>query len=356
MSDYVIMPEADYVAAADAVRESTGTTDPVKSGEMAAKIRAGALPAVTEADNGKRLEVVDGAWAAVGDVKKEKVMHVDAVVFQQQSTGLWGWGTDVNSAPFQYIDGETYVVSWDGTEYECVAQTMSIAGVEFTGIGNVGLVGLGESTGEPFISMYVSQYDQIMFYSADTDDVTRGFTVYHLVSEESGLPEVTEADNGKVLGVVDGKWGLMDAGSGSGGGGSSEWATISNVDGGITTGYTVSTNPYSGAGFHFTIKTDGNIAVVKMLWLMTSLQKITQGDSISVTIDSTCPAFEKLRTAMNSSMSIFAQPVFYTVNGYRFGVYVSVSSSKVEIEILCKETKTLSGSSYVGLLSINTAF
>lgn len=37
----------------------------------------------------------------------------------------------------------------------------------------------------------------------------------------SGLPAVTEADNGKILGVVNGAWGAMDAG----GGGSSDFST-----------------------------------------------------------------------------------------------------------------------------------
>ena len=34
----------------------------------------------------------------------------------------------------------------------------------------------------------------------------------------TGLPAVTEADNGKILGVVNGAWGAMDAGGGGGGG------------------------------------------------------------------------------------------------------------------------------------------
>lgn len=43
-----------------------------------------------------------------------------------------------------------------------------------------------------------------------------------------GLPAVTEADNGKILGVVNGEWGAMDAG---GGGGNSDFTekTISLV-------------------------------------------------------------------------------------------------------------------------------
>lgn len=40
LTDYVIMPSADYTAACDKVRERTGKTDPIKSGDLAAEIEA----------------------------------------------------------------------------------------------------------------------------------------------------------------------------------------------------------------------------------------------------------------------------------------------------------------------------
>lgn len=39
LTDYVIMPGADYMAACDAVREKTGKTGGIRSGELAAEIR-----------------------------------------------------------------------------------------------------------------------------------------------------------------------------------------------------------------------------------------------------------------------------------------------------------------------------
>lgn len=45
------------------------------------------------------------------------------------------------------VEGQTYIVSWDGTEYECVA---SVVG-EMVGIGNPSVVGAVEDTGEPFL-------------------------------------------------------------------------------------------------------------------------------------------------------------------------------------------------------------
>ena len=40
MADYVVMPKADYLDACDAIREKTGGTDVIKSGDMGAQIRA----------------------------------------------------------------------------------------------------------------------------------------------------------------------------------------------------------------------------------------------------------------------------------------------------------------------------
>lgn len=40
MADYAVMPKADYLDACNAIREKTGGTDVIKSGEMGARIRA----------------------------------------------------------------------------------------------------------------------------------------------------------------------------------------------------------------------------------------------------------------------------------------------------------------------------
>lgn len=40
MADYAVMPKADYLDACNAIREKTGSTDVIKSGDMGTKIRA----------------------------------------------------------------------------------------------------------------------------------------------------------------------------------------------------------------------------------------------------------------------------------------------------------------------------
>lgn len=40
MSEYVVMPKSDYVSACDAIREKTGSTEPIKSSELVEKVKS----------------------------------------------------------------------------------------------------------------------------------------------------------------------------------------------------------------------------------------------------------------------------------------------------------------------------
>lgn len=53
--------------------------------------------------------------------------------------------------PFEMYPGETYRLVWDGVPYDCVAVSVNGGGIVGTGVGNFGLAGLGEDTGEPFV-------------------------------------------------------------------------------------------------------------------------------------------------------------------------------------------------------------
>ena len=50
----------------------------------------------------------------------------------------------------EIVEGQTYTVNWDGTEYECVGFAFD----SVPGIGNLSIMGWGEDTGEPFIYSY----------------------------------------------------------------------------------------------------------------------------------------------------------------------------------------------------------
>lgn len=50
LTDYIIMPGADYQAACDKLREKSGKTDPIRSGDLAIEIEAVASKKLTEAE------------------------------------------------------------------------------------------------------------------------------------------------------------------------------------------------------------------------------------------------------------------------------------------------------------------
>lgn len=69
MADYAVMPKADYLDACNAIREKTGGTNVIKSGEMGAKIRA-----ISGSEEMKIVQVVvkgaDPSACSVWDVSK----------------------------------------------------------------------------------------------------------------------------------------------------------------------------------------------------------------------------------------------------------------------------------------------
>ena len=54
---------------------------------------------------------------------------------------------------FTPVEGQTYIVNWDGTEYECVC---SVFNGRYLVLGNLSIIGAGGDTGEPFIYLNTS--------------------------------------------------------------------------------------------------------------------------------------------------------------------------------------------------------
>lgn len=79
-----------------------------------------------------------------GDPVKTEIIPATTVTFSEME-GLMAatWPES-----FDLVDGQTYYVSWDGTDYVCT-------GILFNGtipiLGNLGILGDGPDTGEPFI-------------------------------------------------------------------------------------------------------------------------------------------------------------------------------------------------------------
>lgn len=66
--------------------------------------------------------------------------------------------------------GKTYTVSWDGDEYVCVAENMTMSGVDGIGIGNKSVENIGEDTKEPFLIGYMAVASVTAFSTLDTSE------------------------------------------------------------------------------------------------------------------------------------------------------------------------------------------
>ena len=66
---------------------------------------------------------------------------------------------------FEIIEGQTYIVNWDGTEYECVGVAID---EDKCGLGNLYLLKVGDDTGEPFSYTYNKTYVIGGFMALDT--------------------------------------------------------------------------------------------------------------------------------------------------------------------------------------------
>lgn len=66
---------------------------------------------------------------------------------------------------FEIIEGQTYTVNWDGTEYECIGVAID---EDKCGLGNLYLLKVGDDTGEPFSYTYNKTYTIGGFMTSDT--------------------------------------------------------------------------------------------------------------------------------------------------------------------------------------------
>ena len=100
---------------------------------------------------------------------------------------------------FEIIEGQTYTVNWDGTEYECVGVAID---EDKCGLGNLYLLKVGDDTGEPFSYTYNKTYTIGGFMTLDTSashtisvKKTEG-TVTPMASEF--LPQATQTTYGAI--------------------------------------------------------------------------------------------------------------------------------------------------------------
>ena len=80
-----------------------------------------------------------------------------ATVMEEQVVEFVSSGDDLPyigslTTTFTPVEGQTYIVNWDGTEHECVC---SIFNGSYLSLGNLSIIGAGGDTGEPFIYVNV---------------------------------------------------------------------------------------------------------------------------------------------------------------------------------------------------------
>ena len=87
---------------------------------------------------------------------------------------------------FEIVEGQTYTINWDGTEYECVG---SVSGSGIPVLGNLSIAGEGDDTGEPFIYVYNTKQHTSFFATLDT---AASHTISVKITEETVTPMAEE--------------------------------------------------------------------------------------------------------------------------------------------------------------------
>ena len=88
--------------------------------------------------------------------------------------------TASTAAAFDIVEGQTYTVNWDGTEYECVCSIFNSVPI----LGNLSILNAGNDTGEPFFCGPNIDRDTVIFYTLDT-------SASHIISVKTIAETVT---------------------------------------------------------------------------------------------------------------------------------------------------------------------
>ena len=85
----------------------------------------------------------------------------------------------------EIVIGQTYMVSWDGTNYECVCSALG----SMLALGNLSIAGEGEDTGEPFVYGYNTEQVTGVFGTTET---SASHTISVKTTEETVIPMAEE--------------------------------------------------------------------------------------------------------------------------------------------------------------------
>lgn len=121
-----------------------------------------------------------------GDPVKTEIISETTVTFSKMS-GLMAAALPES---FDLVDGQTYTISWDGTDYACTGIFLDGATPV---LGNLGILGKGDDTGEPFIFLNKGQWVVASTESATEHMISISvFAVEVVKIDEKYLPERPE--------------------------------------------------------------------------------------------------------------------------------------------------------------------
>ena len=115
------------------------------------------------------------------------ILEEQSIAFADAGEG--GYVAVIDPPVYMLIPGEIYTVRWDGVNYPCVCQTVTIDSIIFDAVGNLSIQG-GEDTGEPFVVESVAADGVAIFnalLAADTADSHTVGIVLGEMEEEPGI-------------------------------------------------------------------------------------------------------------------------------------------------------------------------
>lgn len=247
---YTPVKGVDYFDGKDGQNGADGK-DGVSPTVAVTDISGGHRVTITDKDGAKSFDVMDGKDGQGGgggtivqaDMAQNDPTQADYVknrthwsegVKDIPIQGMW-WteeGMFAFSVPLGLEPGQTYVVTWDGVEYECVAKEFAEDGMTFVALGNSDLLSGTGDTGEPFlIGEFPAEFaaEAGVYGMASATDYTpnhefsiKGETVHKLdnkfidaewmaksMEETVLLPTTTLTPSGGVTGLADPSTGVI---------------------------------------------------------------------------------------------------------------------------------------------------
>lgn len=275
------------------------------------------LPAVTSADNGKHLEVVNGKW-------KVKNPNSTIVALWEETQQAFTPNPQFGNLPCAAFlpsaaitTGETYYVLWEGTEYACVGVDMNLGALTGVALGNGGLLGLSGDTGEPFLIGY---------------------------NPSDGTCAIVTATEGAY------KFGVYAEVVGGSGGGST-WYELTEMDEGVTV-----ESPWVDGNIYLLMRTNGEIVTMNLMVSLIAQQRMSVGTNAKIVIANTHPAFPSLYKILSNGRAYMTQPCMVTTNGYKISTWHQAATEKITIYIGPREDVNLTGTNYIGAAGISRAF